>query len=200
MPARVIALSGWKGSGKDTVAAYLQEAFGYQKLSFAAALKDVVASTYKVSREDLDDPTKKEMPLFSYPVIPTDGFTEVIHSQLSSELRSGFWTPRALAILEGSIKRAVYPNYWVQAIVSEILNNPNQRYVITDMRFRSEADTLRTMLPDIDMWRINRFTTIDTNSTSERDLDQYPFDIYLANHLELTNLRELINNIIEMGA
>lgn len=188
MNRKVIALSGWKGSGKDTSADYLAAEYGFVKKSFASKLKDMVAFTYGVPREDLDSPTRKEMPLVNLPVIPTDRFTEAVHHLLRDELKSGYWTPRALCILEGSIKRSVYANYWVRSIASEIIDNPNTNYVISDMRFQSEADTLRILIPDIILVRVDRFDIISTNDPSERDLDNYAFDEKISN----TGVREIL--------
>lgn len=171
--SRVIALSGWKQSGKDTTADYLVSEYGYTRVSFAARLKDMVSETYGVPREDLDSPTRKEMPLHNLPVIPTDPFVRTVHTLLHTELQSGYWTPRALCILEGSMKRSVYSNFWVRSVVQEIAANPDRKYVITDLRYRSEADTLRLLLPDISLMRIFRYVTITTQDPSERDLDTY---------------------------
>lgn len=180
---RVVALSGWRGSGKDTAADYLVEQYGYQKLSFASTLKDLVATTYSLPRNLMDDRELKEKPISNLPAITTDKFTEAVHGMLRSELASGYWTPRALCILEGSIKRSVNSNFWVSQVLNKIRANPANHYVISDMRYTSEADTLKLFLPEKELitMRINRFETIDTMDPSERDLDQYHFDITVGN-------------------
>lgn len=197
---RVMALSGWKRSGKDTCANYLHEVYGYIPMSFAKKLKDIVSVTYNIPRAHLDDQDKKEMPLYNYPVITTDTFTAQIHKQLESELRHGYWTPRALCILEGSIKRAVYPNYWVREIAQEIINNPGKSYVITDMRYTSEADTLRALLPAIKLIRVQRHDNIETQDPSERDLDKYPFDVRLDNTGSMLSLQNSLDNMVRVLA
>lgn len=191
---RVIAISGWKGSGKDTAADFLCKNYNYNRLSFAAPLKDMVAKTYNVPREDLDNPTKKEMPLVNYPAIPTDSFGEKVHLMLRDELKHGYWTPRALCILEGSMKRAVYSNFWVKAVAEKVLNNPDKKYVISDLRFKSEADTLRLLLNDaLKTIRINRWEFIDTSDPSERDLDDYKFDYYIQNKGKMGNFENQLS-------
>ena len=171
--SNIIALSGWKGSGKDTVALYLEREYGYTRLSFAAILKDIVAETYNIPRHILDDVSKKEEPLMQYPVIQTDRFAQMIHNQLAAELISGYWTPRALCILEGSIKRSVTSKYWTSKVLSRIAANPHGRYVITDMRYQSEADSILSLFPHAALIRIHRFSHIDTLDPSERDLDSF---------------------------
>lgn len=177
----VIALSGWRGSGKDTVADYLCKEHGFVKYSFAAYLKDMVAQQYNIKREFLDDRVLKEAPITSLPVITTDPFTQVVHDTLRTELSSGYWTPRALCILEGSIKRSVHANYWVQRVVTRIQEEGKDRCVISDLRYRSEVDTLRLLIPTIQTLRINRFTEIETIDPSERDLDYHKFDATIYN-------------------
>ena len=180
---RLIALSGYRGSGKDTSAEYMHKRYKFIPVSFAKKLKDMVASIYNISREDLDDTSRKEMPLMQYPAISTDSFTQAIHHKLTDELKSGYWTPRALCILEGSSKRAVHSNFWVRQVMSEVLENPQNRYVITDMRYKSEADTLKMLLPSVQFLRIERPSVVlTTQDPSERDLDDYPFSTRISNH------------------
>jgi hypothetical protein len=192
---RVIALSGWRGSGKDTTANYLVEEYGYRQASFAAKLKDEVASRYGVPREYLDSPTKKEIPLTTYPVITTDAFSEAMHLLLRAELSSNYWTPRALCIALGSLQRSIDPNYWVRSVAQEIIRNQIP-YVVSDMRYKSEADTLRALIPDLVTVRINRFPDIATTEASERDLDDYKFDYSLDNTGTMEQLREQIDSLI----
>lgn len=182
LDGRVICLSGWKGSGKDTIADHLVRHYGFRKLSFAAALKDMVAAQYQIPRVDLDHRVLKEASLPQYPVITTDATTRAIHQLLATELSSGYWTPRALCILEGSLKRAVSANYWVNRVAQTIAANPTGKFVISDMRYRSEADSIRALLGEraITM-RVSRFSTIDTLDPSERDLDNYQFDMHVDN-------------------
>lgn len=195
--SRVLGLSGWKGSGKDTAADYLMQHHGYKKLSFASKLKDMVAQMYGVERSWLDDRDKKEMPLIPYPVIPTDKFTQEIIEMLQQELGSGYWTPRALCILEGSIKRAVYPNYWVLSTARAVLDNPEEKYVISDMRYESEARTLSLLLPEsFTTVRINRFELIETTDPSERDLDSYKFDNVISNRGPVEDMYAQLDYIV----
>ncbi len=197
---QVIALSGWANSGKDTVADYLVSKYNYSKRSFAARLKDLVAMQYDIPRSHLDDRVLKEASLVGYPVIPTDSFASGVQYMLRHELRDGYWTPRALCILEGSVKRAVHSNYWIRSIADEILDTQGYvNYVISDLRYRSEADTLRLLLPEIKIVRVDR-ADLGTGSEdpSERDLDEYQFDYILTNHSTKERLHEntdlLINN------
>lgn len=198
MSVHVIALSGYKGSGKDTVADYLVAEHGYIKKQFASRLKDLVSDMYGVPRYVLDDPAMKEMPLHNLPAIPTDQFTGVIHRLLSSELSSGFWTPRALCILEGSTRRSVHSNYWTTTVVNDILQASSSKYVISDVRYKSEVDTLRMLIPGIRILRVTRpGNDPSTRDPSERDLDTYTgFDGIVENSGTREELHERINRML----
>lgn len=181
MQNRIIAISGWRRAGKDTIANYLVSNYGYTKVSFANALKDEVARKYGLGMDQLHDQDLKEKPLLQYPAIPSDAFSTEIHRMLASELRSGYWTPRALCILEGSMARSVAANHWVRQVYESM--EPTTKYVISDLRYRTEADTLKALFPreQLMIMRVNRFETIDTNEASERDMDQYKFDLVIGN-------------------
>lgn len=198
MLPKLIALSGHKGCGKDTIGMFLMNNHGYRPISFAYELKNMVSKMYNIPREWMDDRDKKDMPLTNFPVIPTDRFALSIQHMLIDEIKSGFWTPRALLILEGSIKRSVYSNYWVKKVVNQITNDPTNNYVITDMRYCNEADTLKLMVPSSLAVRVERKNhVITTSDPSERDLDNYGFDVYLYNDGSLTDLEKFVNNFIE---
>jgi hypothetical protein len=81
----VIAISGYKQSGKDTVANYLINKYGVCRISFADPLKDMVAQQYDISRESLDKPELKELPLHKYPVEVKDKFTKTINEFMYKE-------------------------------------------------------------------------------------------------------------------
>lgn len=190
---KLIAVSGWKGAGKDTIGLHLMNEYGYRPISFAYELKNMVASIYGVERSWMDDRTKKDMPLMNMPAIPTDAFSRTIHEMLRDELSSGYWTPRALCILEGSVKRSVYANYWVKKVVEIVLKDHTHNYVITDMRYSNEADVLKMFIPSTLTLRVERADhSITTQDPSERDLDTYKFDRTVHN---IGTIPDLFRNI-----
>lgn len=196
---RVIALSGWRGSGKDTAADYLVQEHGYSQLSFASVLKDTVAEQYGFPRRWCDDREMKDAALVGYPVVSSDPFTAAIHQLLASELDSGYWTPRALCILEGSTRRSVRANHWVEPIVNYIRRHDYDdgfKFVISDLRYTSEADVLQLLVPEIQLVRIERADSIGTTDPSERDLDNYKFDYRVSNRGTKEMMYETLDSII----
>ena len=206
---KVVAVSGWKFSGKDTVANYLVDNHGYKRVSFADPLKDMVAEQFSIPRNYLDDPMYKESPLFQYPAPATDGFTSMISNFIVREFRTedGFpadvkslrnqegilqtflngWenlyhTPRSLAILVGSGMRSGDPSFWVNKAIKTMLINNNQNYVISDLRYRSEVgNLLKAFGKDLVTIRVNRFDASPSTDPSENDLNEWLFDFHVTN-------------------
>jgi hypothetical protein len=143
---KIIAISGWKRSGKDT-AANLLISNGYERVAFADVLKDMVAQEYNIPREHCDDPNFKEAPILHLPVTPKDDFSLMLCNFMYREFRSSdghmamepyvddsgaflgvmgrnvaqlYWTPRALCILKGSVNRAVTSTFWTERAISQI--------------------------------------------------------------------------------
>lgn len=200
--SKIIAISGWKRSGKDTSAEYLITNYGYVRFGFADSLKDLVAEQYQIVRSHCDDPEFKEKPLLSYPVNTTDAFAEVIHKVLIKEFKEVegklYWTPRALCILEGSVKRSVDNGYWVEKVIRDIKESGINKAVISDLRYRSEVAQLREAFgTDLVTIRVNRFETSPSNDASERDLDDQKFDYVISNTGSIEDLKTELDIIME---
>lgn len=195
----VILLSGWKRSGKGTVAEYLEERHGYQELSLAEPIKDLVSRKYNIIRSALDDQTRKEAPIPTLPIVGSDSTTRGIQGVLGGVLGEAsiwYWTPRALCILEGSMARAVDPQFWTRELVHRILQNPEQNYVVSDVRYRSEVEFFKARIPSCRVVRISREYTVDTLDASERDLDEYPFDAMIQNRGTKEELYAAVDGIL----
>lgn len=205
---KVIALSGWSGSGKDLCATYIKETYGFKRLAFADPLKDLAALNYNVPREHFHDVNFKEKALLQYPAVCQDSFSDTVIELIEKHLRTEhgtqataifedangyllsiengehfelYHTPRSLAVLEGSTKRTVDPNHWVKIAIA--LGDPEGVYVISDLRYRSEVAGLKDAIgaENVITMRVLRFENTDQTDSSERDLDNYDFDYYIDN-------------------
>lgn len=217
----IVAISGWKGSGKDLIANYLVKHYGAVRIAFADPLKDGVASQYSIPRDSLDRIDQKESPIVSLPVKPQDKFSRMIAEFMFKEFRSingevpsdfgydeaGFfgvcgrdtfplyWTPRALAILEGSTKRSADANHWVKQAVSQV--KPDGLYVISDLRYTNEINALHTAAPNqVLVVRVDRFDVSPSSDPSERDLDAFPFPYVLNNRSTTGSLFDQVDSLM----
>jgi hypothetical protein len=165
----IVCLSGFKYSGKDSLASYLIEKYGAKRVSLADPLKDSVAQEFGIDRASLDDPERKEQPILHMPVTPKDGFSENISQFMIGEFRTAdgqkyqqkgllqifsrfngvlvtpeeqlYWTPRALAILKGSTNRSVTSNYWTNKAFEaiDLAKKDGKIVVVSDVRYKSEV-------------------------------------------------------------
>ena len=207
----IIALSGFKGSGKDEGAKILIGEYGFRRVAFADVLKDLVADMYGVERSAMDDPARKEKPILSLPVSPKDKFSEHMLTIQWNELRDKdgkaaeaykdgtqlYHTPRSLCILIGSVNRFVNPNYWVERALNDVRGN----IVITDLRYRNEDAQVRAIADGVKKnfqhVRVSRFDTCPSTDPSERDLDGFDFDKVIQNRGTLEDFQREIRSLAD---
>ena len=208
----ILLLSGWKGSGKDSLASILCNKFGYKRIAFADKLKDAISRDYNIDRSIFDDRVKKEMPLVEFPVSIKDtsclNIIQTIKNELrmktgdppngDTELSELFWTPRSLCILEGTVKRSIDPNFWTKSVKRELF--PEYDYVISDCRYRSEIEFFKSEVRShkITTIRINRDSCVNTEDSSERDLDDTNFDYIVSNDKSIEFLKTEAKRIISL--
>jgi hypothetical protein len=179
---RVIALSGWKGSGKDTVAEYLVAKHGFTRFALADLLKDMTSAMFHIDRKHLDDRLHKEAALLEFPVSRNDADSRAIQAVVARELDAGYWTPRAMAIVVGALARSVDPHYWTRRLCHLIIQSHSPRVVITDVRFVDELEFFQKVFrTGLTTARVIRDIEVDSVSASESNLDDYPFSIQIRN-------------------
>ena len=204
-------MSGYKQSGKDTAAKYLIESKGYERRAFADSLKDDVAKFLGLSRSAMDDSNLKEKAIPECPVRAFDPFSKMTNEFLAKEFRTLdgeqaistewlnstlfavdldgsyidhkklFWTPRAACIFIGSVGRAFDSDHWVDRALP--LSNTTGNIVVSDFRYKSEYDRVVEMFGsyNVKTVRIDRFDTINSTDPSERNLDDFDFDLRIEN-------------------
>jgi hypothetical protein len=170
----LIGLSDKAGSGKSTVADYLTGAHGYQQFAFADVLKEVVQTAFHFSDEQMR------------------GGKEFIDPRFEK-------SPRWCLQYFGTAFRAVWPEIWIWNLRSKILDflalNGQHPIVITDVRFRDEAEALKRLgavLVRIERGKDHRLKTCATGipgHISETDLDGWAgWDMVIRNNGSLSEL------------
>ena len=133
---KIIALSGLQGAGKDTAAAYLIEKYGYTKVSFSAALKDIVARLFHMDREMLEGVTPE--------------------ARVNRELVDPWWSdklgrevsPRDLLIEIGTdvMRNQFDPAIWTLSLQRQLdLIPADSKLVFTDARFFNELNLVKSV-------------------------------------------------------
>lgn len=188
-------ISGWKGSGKTTIANYLNQKHNTIQYALADPLKDSVSKAYGVSRVWCDRQEFKEKPLKFLPVLSK-------LDRRSYELDE-FWTPRALCQYEGGMRRRVDPLYWTKLLVKSIEDETTFDYHISvaDVRYPNELEYLTEKLSSdyhVVHIRVYRFETSTSRHESERALDDITPD-YIINNVDKTlgELYAQVDNIVK---
>ncbi len=130
---KVVLLSGWSQSGKDTVGARLVADHEFQRFAFADPVKDVAASLYGFDRKLADTQEGKAT------VVPQRNW-----------IMPAGRTVRDWVIQVGEDRKKVHGGgTWAEKIADRILatHSFRRRYVITDWRFPEELATLQARLP-----------------------------------------------------
>lgn len=127
---KVLAACGFIASGKDTVANYLIDNYGFTKLSFAASLKDAVASIFGWDREMLEGSTKESRE-----------WREQVDTWWANKLNMPKFSPRLCLQLMGTdvMRNHFHNDIWVASLENKI-RNFDSNIIITDCRFKNELE------------------------------------------------------------
>lgn len=171
----IIGISGYAGSGKDTVALTMRER-GFQRIAFADSLKTVALACNPDLRETVDQWGWDEAKRFPE------------HRQFLQDLGKG-------------VRDHLSPDAWVdrvfRRIMDEYSNAGPTKWVITDVRMPNEYDAVKAHGGQV--WRVTRPGVAPVNRhISETALDGYDFDQHIPNDGGLTDLRHLVRGLLDL--
>jgi hypothetical protein len=129
----IIGICGLIGSGKDTIADYLQNIHQFRRESFAHALKDAVAQVFGWDRELLEGRTKESR-----------AWREQVDPWWSERLAMPELTPRHVLQVWGTevARRSFHDDIWIAALENK-LRKTTDDVVISDCRFPNEIKSIR---------------------------------------------------------
>lgn len=161
----IIGLSGYSQSGKDTVAKFLVEKHGFERIAFADPIRELLYELNPVVGFDWDG---GGWDLRS--VVDMDGWD---NAKLNPTIR------RLLQTLGVGARNIIDEEIWLTKALRTMSGDGN--YVVTDVRFQNEAVVLR--MSGAKIWRVERGGVIAVNEhISEHDLDNWEFDAYIHNN------------------
>lgn len=197
----IIGLSGIQGAGKDTVGEILISEYGFVKLSFGSALKDVISALFGWPRDLLEGATKESRV-----------WRETVNEYWSEKTNIPDFTPRKALQYIGTdlLRNHLCKDIWACIVESKIIqmigSNPNVNIVITDCRFTNEFailkkfDNARIVKVERDFLNNPSILTQTHSQTqthsSEIEWKDYPFDVILPNNGSIEELKDLIKNLI----
>ena len=127
--AKIIGISGFINSGKNTVASILTEQYNFRQDSFAASLKDACAVMFDWPRQLLEGDTKESRE-----------WREQTDTWWAEKLNIPNFSPRlALQLMGTNVIRSNFnEGMWFLTLENRIRKNPDQHVVISDVRFPNE--------------------------------------------------------------
>jgi hypothetical protein len=170
----IVGLTGAKGSGKDTVGAYLEKEHAFERKAFADPLKQSVASLFGIAFSDIDK--LKNDP----------------------EAYVGVYTFRTFLQRYGTeAHRDVFgQNFWIDYTLPLGGYYPGRAIVVTDVRYRNEAERVRALGGF--NWHIHRETALENqlqHSSEEFDYDDL-IDAHMTNDGTMGDLFRVVEEAL----
>ena len=130
----IVGMTGFKGSGKDTVAKHLVKMYGFERYAFADKMKEAIAALLGIPLEKVDE--WKEPTLDGLPR------AEVIVSVMNNTEYAFEWR-EFLQRFGTEMGRGVFgQDFWVNLLISRPWYTP---VVVSDVRLRNEAIALKEL-------------------------------------------------------
>lgn len=187
----IIGIIGKMGSGKDTLAKMIQEIqpeYGWEVKQFSGKLKQVASILTGIDVERFNDQQFK--------------------SQQMDESWNGMTYREFLQRLgTDAIRNVLHNNVWINALMSDykpynhpiesgsgIFVNRFPNWIISDVRFSNEAETIRRM--GYPLVKITRGSSLDSHS-SETNMDLYGRHHYeIDNNGSISDLRDQVKSLL----
>jgi hypothetical protein len=124
----IVGITGFIGSGKDTIADYLVTFKGFRKMSFAEPLKDAISAIFGWDRELLEGKTAYSRE-----------WREQVDPWWAERLHLPHLTPRFVLQQWGTEvgRRAFHDDIWIASVENK-LRNIKDNIVLSDARFPNE--------------------------------------------------------------
>ncbi len=205
----IIGVSGYSGSGKDTVGAIIQylnfpnpqfsieevcanyteyeelldDDSGWQTRKFAGKLKDIASHLTGIDIEDFEDQEFKKTNLGpEWWTTCDEGYQPMTVRDFLQKLGTD------------AMRMGLHDNVWVNALMADYDEESN--WIITDTRFPNEAQAIKDKGGVI--IRVNRPDVEPINDhPSEIGLDNWKFDYTLVNASDIFDLKESVRSILK---
>ena len=190
-----IALMGRAGSGKDTVARYLVQVYGYRRIAFADPLRSMALAVDPIISADA------EVGGAVTRVVRADRLSDVV-GRLGWEGAKRHY-PEVRRFLQRlgleGVREHLGDDTWVEIAIAEIsrIRADRMPVVVTDVRFRNELDALRrwNFLP---VW-VERPGVADSDHASEAELHPWDATVVITNDQDPERLGRRVAEVARLA-
>jgi len=173
----IILIAGQKRSGKDTTANLLAQALADNSintkvLSFASAMKNIIAITLGITEVELDA-------LKNDPANPHRGYLQRFGTE--------------------AMKPWFGDDIWSKLAKVQVDNSSAEIFIFADFRFPEEFKTLEAFY-DVTTIKVSRPALINDDADghpSERALDDWTFDHRIINDSSIDDLRAVVTKLVQ---
>lgn len=177
----IIAISGYKHSGKTTAAGYIADNYGYEEYALAYPLKAALTVMFGYDHSHMYGPRKEE-------IDPRFGISP---RQMLQTLGTE-WGQFDLQSASRSFRVATGRNIWVKRFFHMVWKK-GVNYVISDVRFQHEIEALRDIDDTLSVMVLGGLDN-DRHPSEERNLRT---DVVIDNDGSLEDLRESLDILME---
>jgi len=181
MSLKIIALTGPKGSGKDTVAQLIAHQYeNVITIAFADPIKEVIQNLFDLDQSNIDQYDQFKRTTLKY-VLP--GYTELCVSA------------RHVVREIGMLMRSYDDKQFTDYVCDAILSQPEKVWVVTDLRFDNEYMKLKQL--GAKLINIKRPNYEYDGHITERGFNESLVDHQLLNDGDLSYLKIRVNSIMD---
>lgn len=128
----IVGICGFQSCGKDTAAYYLVNKYGFNQISFASILKDIIAIMFDWPRNKLEGITKEDRE-----------WREQVDEWWSKAFNMPNLTPRFVMQYIGTdlFRKHFHQDFWVKIMEKQL--NKYENVVVTDCRYENEINLIK---------------------------------------------------------
>lgn len=176
MSRLIIGLVGKKGSGKDTFFKIANRAKNFKRMAFADPIKKKMSENFNIPLECIDR--------FKVDGLKIIGDSGEIYSEISG---------RDFLRNFGMVMRSYDDKQFEKIVQSQIVSNKNTNYIVTDVRFESEANLIKELGGVLVRIKTENEDTSDHHIT---ETFNFPYDYEIINKYDSQYYTE-IKNLLE---